>query len=115
MIDYHKNLVDALNTVLPTYYEMILKSGIATPCISYMELNNYTTAHGDTLGYSSIAYQVKVWANSIEDLQYYALEIDNALRPLGWTRASCKELFDRESTMIQKIMIYEATALETFK
>jgi hypothetical protein len=115
MINFHKDIVSTLTTILPTYYELILHRGLAVPCISYMQLDNPTMAKGDTLEYSSIQYQVKVWANSIEDLQYYALEIDNALRPLGWTRASCKELFDRESTMIQKIMIYEATALETFK
>ena len=41
MIDYHGDLVTALKTILPTYYEMTLHSGLATPCISYMEINNY--------------------------------------------------------------------------
>lgn len=114
MINYHKTLVSTLNSILPTHYELVLHRGLATPCISYMELNNIASATGDTLGYSSLQYQIKVWSNRIEDLQNYALEIDNALRPLGWKRISCKELFDRESTMMQKIMTYEATALEDF-
>ena len=40
MINYHLNIAYALKTVLPTYYEMTLHSGIETPCYSYMELNN---------------------------------------------------------------------------
>ena len=114
MINYHKQLVSALNTILPTHYELVLHRGINTPCISYMELNNQVSANGDTLGYSRIQYQIKVWGDNIGDLQTYALEIDNILRPLGWKRISCKELFDRESTMTQKIMVYECLALEEF-
>ena len=72
MINYHQNLVSALKTVLPVHYEMALTSKTATPCISYMEINNYSSDTGDTLGYSVITYQVKVWANSIGEIQKYA-------------------------------------------
>ena len=114
MINYHEKLVSTLNTILPTHYELILHRGLKTPCISYMEVNNAATATGDTVGYSRIQYQVKVWGNRIDELQNYALEIDKALRPLGWRRTSANELHDRESTMIQKIMTYEAIASEEF-
>ena len=60
MIDYGPTLVATLSTILPTYYEMTLTRGTKTPCISYMETNNYTTEKGDTLGYSRLAYQIKV-------------------------------------------------------
>lgn len=115
MINYHTNLVSALNKVLPTHYEMALTSKTETPCISYMELNNYVSTYADKLGYSRIVYQVKVWANDIGTIQKYALEIDNALRPLGWVRISSGELYDNQSTMIQKILTYEALALETYE
>lgn len=115
MVNFHKDIVNTLKTILPTYYEMILHSGIKTPCISYMQLDNPTTAKGDTLEYSSIQYQIKVWGDRLEDLQTYAQKIDNALRPLGWQRLSCRELYDKESTMIQKIIVFEANALETFE
>ena len=115
MINFHKNIVNTLSAILPTYYELVLHRGLKTPCISYMQLDNPTTAKGDTLEYSSIQYQIKVWGDRLEDLQNYSQQIDDALRPLGWIRRSSRELFDRESTMIQKIMTYEATALETFK
>lgn len=114
MIDYHGNLVAALNTILPTHYELVLHSGLKTPCISYMELNNYADKTGDTLGYSRLVYQIKVWGNDIGMLQMYAKQIDDVLRPLGWKRTSSNELYDTQSTMIQKIMTYEALGLETF-
>lgn len=114
MINYHQVLVAALKTILPTHYEMTLTSKTKTPCISYMELNNYAAETGDTLGYSIISYQVKVWGTDISDLQHYAQLIDAVLRPLGFKRVSSGELADRNSSMIQKIMTYEATALETF-
>ena len=115
MINYHKSLVNSLNTVLPTYYEMQLTSKTQTPCISYMELGNNVHVNGDTLGYSRLNYQIKVWSNKIEDLQNYALKIDDVLRPLGWTRVSSNEMYDPQSTMMQKILNYEAMALEQFK
>ena len=114
MIDFHANLVSALNTVLPTHYEMALTSNTSTPCISYMETNNYVSNNGSTLGYSRVVYQVKVWANNIELIQKYAKEVDAALRPLGLKRISSGELYDNESSMIQKIMTYEGLALELF-
>lgn len=114
MINYHTAMVEALNTILPTHYEMVLHSGLATPCISYMELNNSMLDTGDTLGYSRITYQIKVWGNNIADLQRYALEVDAALRPLGFKRISSGELYDTNSTMIQKILTYEALAIEDY-
>lgn len=114
MIDYHSTLVSALKTILPTHYEMVLHSGLETPCISYMEMNNYDDATGDTLGYSRLSYQIKVWANDIATIQKYALEIDKTLRPLGWRRTATLELYDPNSTMIQKVMTYEAMGLENF-
>ena len=114
MIDYHATMVNALNTILPTHYEMTVTQQTKTPCITYLELNNIATEQGDTLGYSRLTYQIKVWGNDISELQRYVLEIDRVLRPLGWKRTSSNELYDRNSTMIQKILQYEALALEHF-
>lgn len=114
MIDFHTQLRSALASVLPTHYEMTLTSGTKTPCISYMEINNYVVASGDYKGYSRISYQVKVWATSIADIQRYAKEVDNALRALGLTRVASTELYDNNSSMIQKIMTFEGLALEIY-
>ena len=115
MIDYHKNIVDSLNTILPTHYEMTLTSNTKTPCISYMELDNAVSVNGDTLGYSRLQYQVKVWGRDLTNIQRYALEVDTVMRAIGFIRISSGELYDNNSSMIQKILTYEALALEQFK
>lgn len=114
MVDYHSSLVSALKTILPVHYEMALTSKTATPCISYMEINNYEDSSGDKLCYSRVNYQVKVWSNDIKELQKYALQIDDVLRPLGWKRISSGELYDNSSTMIQKILTYGALFIENY-
>lgn len=115
MVDYSKEIVNALKTILPTHYEMALTSKEKTPCISYLELNNAATDTGDTLGYSRVSYQIKVWGNEIATIQEYALEIDRKLKPMGFKRISSGELYDKTSTMIQKILTYEGLALENFE
>lgn len=114
MIDFHSDLVSALSTVLPTHYELALTSKTKTPCISYQERNNYDAETGNTLGYSRITYTVKVWGNDIGVIQGYAGQVDRVLRPLGFKRTSSQELYDIQSTMIQKILTYEALASEKY-
>lgn len=114
MIDYSKELVSALSSVLPTHYELALTSKTQTPCISYQERNNYVSASGSTRGYSIIVFTVKVWANNAADIQRYSIEVDSALRKIGFKRTSAQELHDINSTMIQKILTYEALALEDY-
>ena len=80
-----------------------------------MEINNYVAEYGSNLSYSRITYQIKVWSNDIAEIQEYALRIDEVLRPLGFKRISSGELYDNQSTMIQKILNYEALASETYR
>lgn len=114
MIDYHKTLVSVLKRILPTHYEMTITANTPTPCITYLELSNAMAETGTTLGFSHIAYQIKVWSTELADLQKYALIIDETLRPLGWKRISSNEMYDNASTMMQKILTYEATGLERY-
>ena len=73
MIDYYTQIVAALNQTLPTYHELFLSSAADTPCYSVQEYGNRDTAYGDTLGYSSVSYQVKTWAADLAALETYAL------------------------------------------
>ena len=118
MIDCRKELVSALNTVLPTHYEMTLTAKTKTPCISWMEIGNVPitepTGENTTQCYSRLNYSLKVWGHSIGDLNDYAIEIAKVLRPLGYRVSSSGELYDNNSTMIQKILNAEAIALEEF-
>ena len=114
MIDYNKQLVSILSPILPTHYEMTLHSGLKTPCISYMEVNNYTVADDNYQGYSRLTFHVKVWAKNIAEIQKYSLKVDEALRPHGFRRISSGELYDNNSSMIQKIMTYEVLSFEVY-
>lgn len=114
MIDYHKELVGALEMILPTHYEMALHSGIKTPCISYMEISNVDDIGCEVLRYSRVSYQVKVWGNDLGVIQKYAKEVDVVMHGLGFERISGGELHDPNSTMMQKIMTYEALGFETY-
>ena len=114
MIDYHKTLLNTLKAILPTHYEMTLHSGLKTPCLSFMELSNYVEDDGDSLGYSRIQYQIKIWANDIAIIQQYAPIVDKALRAIGFKRVGSVELYDNKSAMIQKVLTYEALALEEY-
>jgi septation ring formation regulator EzrA len=86
---------------------MQLHSDIKTPCLSYMQLDNPTAAKGDTLEYSTLTYQIKVWANKLNEIQDNAIKVDNKMRGLGFKRLNSRELYDKNSTMIQKVMTYE--------
>lgn len=116
MVDFDKQLVSTLQTILPTYHELVLTKNTKTPCLSYQELNNYaiTDSIGASLGYSRITYQVKVWGTDLEALMNYAGQVDNALRAIGFKRISSGELYDYNSAMVQKILTYEALALEEY-
>ena len=114
MIDYNKELVSALKSILPTIHELALTSSTKVPCISYQERSNVSVNLGTTREYSRISYTVKVWGNDLEVIQHYAMQIDSALRPLGFKRVNSGELYDVNSTMIQKILTYEALALEVY-
>lgn len=116
MIDYNKELVSVLTTILPTHYEMTLTADTTIPCISYMELTNIVATEpiGATIGYSNITYQVKVWANNIADIQNYSLQLDAAMRSLGFKRMGSRELYDNSSIIMQKVFTYEALATENY-
>lgn len=114
MVNYHETLIQALNAILPTHYEMNLTSKTTTPCISYMETNNYDAATGNTVGFSRVSYQIKVWGRDLPTLQNYASQIDKSLHSLGFRRVSSREMYDNNSTMKQKVMTYEALFYENY-
>ena len=115
MFDYSNDLVSALNTILPTHYELALTPKTEIPCISWQERNNYTTTESSSnLAYSRITYTIKVWGKDLNELNYYAAEIDKTLRPIGFRRTSSGELYDIHSGLIQKILTFECLAYEHY-
>lgn len=112
MIDYKQELVALLDNILPTYYELFVDSSTKTPCITYIELDNSAEEEGDTIGYSHITYQVKIWGYDIQELSQYANEVDVVMKNAGFKRLAKNELWYNE--MGQLILKYRALALENF-
>lgn len=115
MVDYHINLVNILNPILPTYYETNLTNDVELPCITYAERNNYAEADGDTLGYSLVSYNIKIWGKSILEIQDNAQKVDEILRSTGFKRTSSTETFDINSLVKYKMLVYEALFYEDFE
>lgn len=110
MLNYKTDLVAALSTILPTRYELFVDSSTATPCITYMEIDNASTAEGDTLRYSRIAFQIKIWGDDFSVLAPYQLQLDTKMKSLGFTRTAYNELwYDNQVALIYR---YEAAAKE---
>ena len=112
MLDFKKEVVTALNTVLPTYYELFVDSNTQLPCITYRVNNDYESITTKEAGVSDISYTVKVWGNSINDLTAYTLQIDDVMRGLGFTRYNYNEL--ATDTQLCLIMGYEGRGFEKF-
>lgn len=110
MIDVKQQLVTVLSGILPTYYELFCDSSTTMPCITYRESNNYDHLTGNTLGYSYVRYDIKVWGKVISDLSQYVQRVDRALNAIGYTRVTYQELTVNDN--IECIMVYEGLALE---
>ena len=95
MININIPIVEKLNTVLPTHYELYLDSHISVPCITYQIITNTEVEKGNINGYSNISVRIKLWAVTVEDLCGYSVQVDNAIAELGpFNRASVAELTD---------------------
>lgn len=111
MYDYKPRLVEKLNQILPTHYELFVDSKTSTPCITYIEANNSTDVDGETLRYSRIVFLIKVWGNDLATLVPYLNEIDASMFEEGFHRVSYNELsYNNQLCLIGR---YEARALET--
>lgn len=113
MVEITTSVVEKLNTVLTTAYELFLDSKTPVPCISYQCINNSETEQGNTIGYSSCTYRIKVWARTVQDIVSYSQQIDDALAELGrWERVRTNDLTC--NNLICRIMDYKCLLLETY-
>lgn len=93
MIDYKPTLKSNLETLgLPVYYELFVNGSTPTPCITYIEAGNYADLEGDTLLYSRLSYNIKLWGKRLGDLTPYLDKIDKVMRKQGFKRTSYNEL-----------------------
>lgn len=114
MLNIKPEAVSALKLILPTYYEYICNSQTPKPCITYAESNSRDTIISREMGYSRIQLTVKVWIDNgdIGALEDYAEQVDSTMRKLGYSRVTANELV--VGNQICKILLYEATGIETY-
>ena len=114
MIDATKEIITALKTAtnVEVYYEFFADGSTQKPCVTVQEYSNNDDVYGETLGYSTIQYMVKVWGDSKSEIQALGLLIDPAMRELGFHRESATELM--VDHQICKLMLYEAEGWEEY-
>ncbi len=113
MIYNKPQIYEALNAILPTYYEQIVDANTETPCITYMESGNYDdTVTCETMGYSNQTYTIKVWGNGVIETSEASLLVDKTMRNLGYKRTSRNELV--VGSMICVVLIYRGLGFERF-
>lgn len=112
MLDVRRNIVTKLKEVLPnTRYELNIESP-TLPLITYSVIDDSVNAYGDTIGYSDIIFQVKVWDTSVSDIAQYTTEIDTKLKSLGLTRTYYTDLLSGD--VIIGVMQYSGLIYEEF-
>lgn len=110
MIDFDKQIVEALSDILPCYYENFITEDITLPCITFVENNNSSYYEGDTLRYSRLNYTIKLWMDN-KTQQSNLEDIDLVMKRMGFVRNSTTEIVN--GRVIEKIMDYEAIGFET--
>lgn len=111
MIDIKIALVSALKTATsyPVYYELVYTPG-TVPAVTYKELDNAELLSGDTVSYSTLRYEVKLWDSSMSNIITKSDAIDAALKNLGWKRYSAFET--SFNAQILKVLRYVAIGYE---
>lgn len=91
---------------------MFLNSDCAIPCISYLQSNDNQEILGDTLGYSRITFNIKIWSSSVADFATYSVKLDKLMRGLGFRRTNAVELW--LDNIGQYELTYQGLAQEYF-
>lgn len=111
MIYNKPQIYEALNAILPTYYEQFVDEEITLPYITYIESSNIDdTITCETMGYSIQYYQIKIWGNSVDELSQTAQDVDKTMRSLGYKRTARNELL--VGPMICIVLTYKGLGFE---
>ena len=112
MLDTRKAIVAALEQVQDNVkYELDVQSP-TLPLISYKCIDDSVNKYGDTLGYSDVIYQVKVWTTKMSELATLTQSIDDKLKAIGLHRTYFSEL--KEANVLIGVMQYTGLVKENF-
>lgn len=112
MIDVNPTIVAKLKTIgLPVYYEMFIDTSTVLPCITYIETLNTDYLVGNTIEYSNLVYQIKVWTKDLKVATANAILIDSKMKELGFIRDFSNQLVI--DGLIQYILRYKSIGFLT--
>lgn len=108
MIDIRTEITSILTaaTSVPVYYELLYKKG-SVPSITYIEVDNADLLNGDKHNYSTLRYEIKIWATELSDIISLSILVDTAMKAAGWSRYTAFETTNE--TIITKVLRYVAT------
>lgn len=110
MIYNKQEIYEALNEILPAWYEQVVDE-LELPCITYIESSNVDdNLTCETMGYSIQYYTIKLWGEDINELSQYATKVDKVMRSLGYKRTSANEVIG--DSLICKQLIYKGLGFE---
>lgn len=114
MLNLQKKIKQALDTVLTTYLEQFKSSNASLPCVTMLEISNLIDGQhqGDTLAWSRIYYELKLYAADYADIDLYSPKIDKCMRELGFVRRASKDII--VNGQICKDFTYELLTEEYF-
>lgn len=111
MLNYKPILVEELSKLeFPVYYELFFDSTTQLPCLTYIEVNDYSHKEGDTLRYSRKKYRLKIWGKDLAQMSNYFSLLDIKMKELGFRRTNYNELWYDD--VCSFIIDYEGMALE---
>lgn len=78
------------------------------PCITYLELGNEPSDHGDDAEYSSaLAIKADVWGTSSSEVSKIAIQVVNKMKELGYERTLYLDVNDSNSKQRHKTIRFE--------
>ena len=112
MIDVKPTVVNALEGIgaIPVFYEAFIDSSTPVPCITYLQTANSDFIVGDTITYSDLVFQIKVWSKLVSELETIGQQIDITMKSLGFIRESGNQVF--LEGLGQYILRYKALGYE---
>ena len=78
------------------------------PAISYYEMDNSVASRADDGEYSSnIAIQIDIWAKTPSKCSSLAIQVNEKMEELEFTRTLAVDLFEQEAGLYHKTMRFE--------
>ena len=110
MISMHESVAAAISAIPASTFYNYPQDWNALPSISYYEISNLPETASDDREYSTeLEYVVDVWALSPLEMVTLALQADEAMTAIGFTRAFSLELYEKETKIHHKNMRFSGT------